>query len=216
MTGFVANATVPSRGLDARSTPDPSAPLAARLDPGLPVAVTERRGDWARIVCANGWEAWVDGRLLLAPAAPGTAGTRSGLAVAGIGLLSLSGAVAVVVGGFLDWWNVAGLSATAWDIPMKFLLTGDIGDGVKAGPFLLVVVVVALPLVTHRPAPSAALLAIGLVPVLIAAAALIRGVREDPSLDPRIGLLLTLAGGVLVMLEGLGIGARAAGRSRAG
>ena len=125
----------------------------------------------------------------------------SGLAVAGIGLLSLIGAAAVLVGGFLDWWNVAGVSVTAWDLPMKFLLTGDVGDSIKAGPFLFVVVLVALPLLTRRPVPGGAAAIAGVVPFLIAATALIRGVREDPSIDPRIGLLLTLAGGVLVMLD---------------
>ena len=111
-----------------------------------------------------------------------------------------------MIGGFLDWWNVAGVSVTTWDIPMKFLVTGDAGDGIKAGPFLLVVVLVALPLLTRRTLPGGALLAIGIVPFLIAAAALILGVREEPSIDPRLGLLLTLAGGVLVMLDGVGIG----------
>src|SRR5437899_764950 len=35
------------------------------LDPGLPVQLRERRGDWARILCANGWEAWVEGSALV-------------------------------------------------------------------------------------------------------------------------------------------------------
>jgi hypothetical protein len=205
---FVADSVVRPLGLDARLTADPTAPVVARLDRGLPVAVAERQGDWARIVCANGWEAWVDGRLLTPLAPTATARQQSGLMLAGVGLLSLLGAVAVGIGGFLDWWKV-GASVTAWDIPMKFLVTGDVGDGVKAGPFLLVVVLVALPLVTRRPLPSTALLVLGAVPALLAVTALIRGVREDPSIDPRIGLVLTLAGGVLIMIDGLGIGARA-------
>lgn len=210
----VANYVVPPSGLDARSAPDPSAPVAARLDPGLPVAVTERQGDWARIVCTNGWVAWVDGRGLLPSAGTGTAATQSGLAVAGIGLAALAGMVAVLVGGFLDWWKLGRASLTAWDIPMQFLVTGDTGDGVKAGPFLLVVVLLALPVLTRRRIPSWAVMLIGVVPMLLAAGALIRGLRQDPSVDPRIGLVLTLVGGVLIMVEGLGIGARAARGSK--
>ena len=205
---FVANSTVPARGLDARATPDPTAPVAARLDPGLPVAVTQRQGDWARIVCSNGWEAWVDGRLLVAPSAPGPAAARPGLAVAGIGLMALLGGSAVIVGSFLDWWGEGPFAVTAWDIPMKFLISGDVGDGIKAGPFLLVVALLAIPLLTRRPLPPMAVLAIGAVPIIVAGVALIRGLREDPSLDPRIGMMLTLAGGVLILLDGLGIGAR--------
>jgi hypothetical protein len=175
--------------------------------------VTERQDDWARIQCSNGWEAWVDGRQLgLAPTA-GAGPNPRGLAVAGIELLSLVGAAAALVGGFLDWWKIGGVSATAWDIPMKFLVTGDVGDGLKAGPFLLVVVLVAIPLVTRRALPAAALLVIGLVPTLIAGTALIRGLRQDPSVNPRIGFVLTLAGGVLILIEGSGIGARV-GRRR--
>src|SRR5438046_2134400 len=35
------------------------------LKPGLPVAVREWRGEWARIVCSNGWEAWVARQALV-------------------------------------------------------------------------------------------------------------------------------------------------------
>jgi hypothetical protein len=54
---------VPDRGMAAFSKPDGNAP-APRLDARLPVAVIERRGDWAYVECANGWKTWVDGRLL--------------------------------------------------------------------------------------------------------------------------------------------------------
>ncbi|MFG2312430.1 hypothetical protein ACGFS9_27735 [Streptomyces sp. NPDC048566] len=55
---------VPQDGLPAWESPDPSRPTAA-LDALLPVQLVDRLGDWARIVCANGWSAWVDGRLLV-------------------------------------------------------------------------------------------------------------------------------------------------------
>ncbi|MFB7663146.1 hypothetical protein ACFC1R_04245 [Kitasatospora sp. NPDC056138] len=56
---------VPEDGLPTWAGPDPSRP-SARLDPLLPVRLTDTSGNWARIVCANGWSAWVDGRLLVA------------------------------------------------------------------------------------------------------------------------------------------------------
>jgi hypothetical protein len=69
---------VPPGGLPSWSAPEPER-TAPRLDPLLPVALTELRGDWARVVCANGWTTWVDGRLLLAlPHPPGNGELRPG------------------------------------------------------------------------------------------------------------------------------------------
>ncbi|GGW12898.1 hypothetical protein GCM10018980_06450 [Streptomyces capoamus] len=51
------------------------------LDPLLPVQLVERRGDWGHIRCANGWAAWVDGRLLVAvPDDPPAGGDPGGTA----------------------------------------------------------------------------------------------------------------------------------------
>jgi hypothetical protein len=55
---------VPAAGLGAWNEPDANRPQAARLTAGLDVEVIERWGDWARIVCSNGWTAWTDGRVL--------------------------------------------------------------------------------------------------------------------------------------------------------
>jgi hypothetical protein len=63
-TGFVPTHVVPVTGLPARMAPDPVAPPIAELAPMLPVQVVDRYGDWAQVVCANGWSGWVDGRLL--------------------------------------------------------------------------------------------------------------------------------------------------------
>jgi hypothetical protein len=68
---FEPTHVVPSGGLktyEVTSLDQPSTPL----DPGLDVQVAERWGDWARVVCSNGWSAWVDGRLLepIDPGAP--------------------------------------------------------------------------------------------------------------------------------------------------
>ncbi|MCX5386488.1 hypothetical protein [Streptomyces sp. NBC_00083] len=56
---------VPQDGLPAWEAPDVDRPTTP-LDALLPVQLVDRLGDWGRIVCANGWSAWVDGRLLIA------------------------------------------------------------------------------------------------------------------------------------------------------
>ncbi|MET9675572.1 hypothetical protein ABZY68_21105 [Streptomyces sp. NPDC006482] len=55
---------VPRDGLSAWEAPDPGLPTAS-LDAFLPVRLTERAGDWGRVMCSNGWSAWVDARLLV-------------------------------------------------------------------------------------------------------------------------------------------------------
>ena len=55
---------VPAEGLPTWAGPDPSEP-SAPLDPLLPVQLTGTRGDWAQVLCSNGWSAWVDGRMLV-------------------------------------------------------------------------------------------------------------------------------------------------------
>ena len=62
---FVATHQVPPDGLSTWPSPDPALPEGPRLAPTLGVRVTERRGDWANIVCSNGWAAWVDARRLV-------------------------------------------------------------------------------------------------------------------------------------------------------
>ncbi|MFJ8649512.1 hypothetical protein ACIRNI_25760 [Streptomyces sp. NPDC093546] len=65
---------VPRGGLPAWDAPDRARPTAP-LDPFLPVQLMDRVGDWGRILCSNGWTAWVDGRLLVSvPADPPAAG----------------------------------------------------------------------------------------------------------------------------------------------
>ena len=65
---------VPQDGLPAWEAPDATRPTTP-LDALLPVCLVDRIGDWGRVVCANGWSAWVDGRLLVAvPQDPPAAG----------------------------------------------------------------------------------------------------------------------------------------------
>lgn len=65
---------VPRSGLSAWEGPDPGLPTAP-LDAFLPVRLMERTGDWGRVLCSNGWTAWVDARLLVGvPEDPPAAG----------------------------------------------------------------------------------------------------------------------------------------------
>lgn len=62
--------TVPAVGMAARAIPDAGSGIVAHLDPGLTVELVERRGDWANIICSNGWSTWVDARELMGTAGP--------------------------------------------------------------------------------------------------------------------------------------------------
>lgn len=63
-TGWHPTHLVPPSGMAAWSTPDPASSPVAQLDARLPVEVVQRAGEWAWVVCSNGWTGWVDGRLL--------------------------------------------------------------------------------------------------------------------------------------------------------
>jgi hypothetical protein len=61
---FAPTHRVPDSGLAAYETPDSQAQVA-RLDPRLSVQVVDRAGARVRIVCDNGWSAWIDGDFLV-------------------------------------------------------------------------------------------------------------------------------------------------------
>ncbi len=62
---FIPTHTAPAEGMPTWSTPDPAAASDNRLDPLLPVQVTEESTGWAHVLCANGWTAW--GTVSLGP-----------------------------------------------------------------------------------------------------------------------------------------------------
>lgn len=108
--GFRPTHVVPGRGTPAWEAPDPARPTVP-LDPLLPVQLLQRRGDWAQVLCSNGWSAWVDGRHLIAvpqdPPAPGgpltaTEDPRPLLARAEQALARYRAAVEEVARGTLD------------------------------------------------------------------------------------------------------------------
>ncbi len=53
-----------TRPAQAWQEPDPTSAVTGTLDARLPVQVLERRGEWAHVVCSNGWSAWIDARDL--------------------------------------------------------------------------------------------------------------------------------------------------------
>jgi hypothetical protein len=55
---------VPQGGMPAWAAPDPARDPVARTDAGVELQLLERDGDWAHIICSNGWSAWVDGRAM--------------------------------------------------------------------------------------------------------------------------------------------------------
>lgn len=63
---FRASHVVPPSGMPAWTAPDPSADPVATLAAGVELRVVGETGAWARVVAANGWEGWVDGRALQA------------------------------------------------------------------------------------------------------------------------------------------------------
>jgi hypothetical protein len=64
VAGFVPTHLAPPEGLRTWAAPDGNQPTAA-IPAGMDVQLAEQQGDWARVVCSNGWSAWVDGRQLI-------------------------------------------------------------------------------------------------------------------------------------------------------
>jgi hypothetical protein len=209
---------VPMQGLNCRATADPAAPVIARMDPLLQVRVVERAGDWARVVCSNAWEAWIDARRLLSledgaaqllqalatmgqagqgqPAQPRAAGGPRKL---WIGPLALLGAAIAIGGTFLPWFTLGDFSAKAWDFSAQALYFGSsTTDGIKAGVPVLVAALVVWPLVLRRSMPGFVRLAVAVEVIAAAGAAFLQGHRTNPSLSPGIGLYATLVGGLLI------------------
>jgi hypothetical protein len=203
ITTFSPTHEVPVHSLPAWEQPDPQFAPVAQLDPHLPVRVLIQRPDgWAQIVCANNWQAWVDGRLLM----PIRGAVDQRTAASKLAAPILLGIGLTVVGSFLPWYTQSSFSLSAWDVPFTFLLTGDgAGDSWRAGAALLVTAIALIPLLTRRPHRvltfTAAIVATGL-----AGLALSRSVFEDQAPDPAIGIGVTLAGGFFLQLASIRAG----------
>ncbi len=69
MSGWTTHA-VPAMGMPAWAQPDPAAQPLCVLPPGLPLSLLVQQGDWALVRATNGWQGWVDARLLVAAPRP--------------------------------------------------------------------------------------------------------------------------------------------------
>lgn len=65
LAGWRPTHTAPEDGLVTYAGSEEGGGENGRLAPGLPVQVVERQEQWARIVCSNGWAAWVDANRLV-------------------------------------------------------------------------------------------------------------------------------------------------------
>jgi hypothetical protein len=138
---FLPTHDVPAAGMPTWPEPDPNAAAGPSLAGKTQVQVLDMRSDgWAHVRCDNGWEAWVDGRLLTQ-----TVPTRAVVATAAPNPIAAVGVVGVIVATFLPWVTVPGGSMTAWEMPTEFLLgrADDLG-GPKVGLLLVVAVGITL------------------------------------------------------------------------
>jgi hypothetical protein len=120
---------------------------------GYPVQIIALRGTWAHVVVEGTDVGWVNGQLLVPPAAPQiTVQSRAASSPAtsqsgGAGrlkfdaIIGASAGVAVVVGAFLDWTRRASLNS--FKVPVPFLFNPHTtSEQPRLGWFLLLIGVV--------------------------------------------------------------------------
>jgi hypothetical protein len=130
---WVATHAVPSGGMSAWPEPNPEIQPSAHLEARVRVTVSERRGDWARVVGSNGWTGWVDARRLVelskseTMAATGSAGSAVGSKR--LNPLILAGALFTALSALLPWIDDG---RNAMELTLKFLWDVD----AQGEPFL--------------------------------------------------------------------------------
>jgi hypothetical protein len=198
---FAPTHQVPAAGMSTWDAPRPEAARGPRLAAGLDVLVSETRGEWAHVVCSNGWTAWVDRRLLVAdvPLAPEPVSVAARPAVSP---LVVAGVVAVIVGGFLPWFTGPGVSVNAWDIPLAFVMVDPVeSGGPNVGPLLLVASVALIPAIRGRRPHPILLLVLAAAISAVAIGALNRVLTLDGGPDLGIGVIVTFAGALALAGE---------------
>jgi hypothetical protein len=200
--------------------PDGSKPPGPSLSADLPVMVVQERGQWARIRCSNGWEAWVDGGRLVppigsAPAAPAAppsgppsvAPSPASSATDRAVLIPLVGGVAVGVSALLPWIDAVE-SANAFDVRLAFLADYETGDsGLKLG-LLLLALGAGIVAIAVRRLGETWLRITGAAAVLIGVVHLVQLQRLMSALDADLmdafgfGPLVTIAGGAAAAAGG--------------
>ncbi len=120
----------------------------------------------------------------------------------GVGFYGSLGAAMVILGSFLPWLSSGGKSVSAWGIPLITLIPGGSGrgGGLTIGPLLLATVLVLLPYAIRRALPLALRLVLAALATNFAGLVMMLGLHANPLLFPGVGLLLVLAGGVLLLV----------------
>ena len=63
-SGWAPTHRAPPEGIDAWKSPDPAASPSDDLAGKVELVLIEEAGAWVKVRGENGWEGWVDGRLL--------------------------------------------------------------------------------------------------------------------------------------------------------
>ena len=146
--------TAPAGGILAWAQPDPAAPPIATIPGRVEMRVQEYRGRWARVLCSNGWTAWVDAARLVPDPTQGVAvppPRRSAVNVAithlggyTITLLDVLPLVGVLLGSLLPWLRGGVGTGNSFDVPLLFLVhETPAATGLTLGLFYAVVAVTA-------------------------------------------------------------------------
>lgn len=225
---FAPTHRVPDAGVNAWAQPIASPAPEAALDPGLEVVVAERRGDWARIICSNGWSAWTDARVLIpiTPQGPGPVweppqavvepesaapfdatpdlaaipmprDTRR--APVSTRVLAIAGAALAVAGSFMPWVSLDSASVNAWSLPLLTLYSQHAASGgIPTGALLAATAIVIPTAFAGETVSRVGVLAAAAIAINAGVAGLLLALRAQPRLTPGAGLVLALAGGVVV------------------
>lgn len=146
---FLPSHAAPDGGLPAWAAPDPTQPVVATIEARVEMQVMERTGGWAKIVCSNGWSAWVDARRLVSLTSPPTSAAvptaTSAKPRPALGARDLVPPAVVVLAAFLPWIRVPnGPSSNSFDVALMFLFQlRTTSTDLKLG-FLLLAAAVAL------------------------------------------------------------------------
>ena len=135
----------------------------------------------------------------------------------GVGLYGLLGAVLVAGGSFLPWISRGGRSVNAWNMPVLPMLPWfRTAGGAAIGFVLLVVVVLLVPYVLRRPLPAIIRLIVAGVVFNIAGGVVITVLHAGAGASPGIGVILALAGAILMVVGDGGVARQEARRLRDG
>jgi hypothetical protein len=183
---WVATHMVPTGGLPTWPSPDGRAPSSVRLEARVPLSIAETRGDWARVVGANGWTGWLDRRRLepvrrTQAAAPSTPSTAAAPSAWSIRPLPLIGLFALGFSGVLPWLRSADGSLSALEVPLAFLWDASAAEPPHLG-WLVLALAAAVAALTFSSRAPLLFIPLGLIVVavpLLFVAQVYRGVTES-------------------------------------